>query len=60
MNKEPVNYIDWLDLRRVIIPCLKGIPKVKKYTDEDFKIWVGPITDNWFTLETGYNDPSQI
>lgn len=38
MNKEPINYIDWLDLKRVIIPCLKGIPKVKKYTDEDFKI----------------------
>ena len=38
MNKGPVNYIDWLDLNRVIIPCLKGIPKVKKYTDPDFKI----------------------
>ena len=23
---------------RVVIPCLKGIPKVKKYTDENFKI----------------------
>jgi hypothetical protein len=38
MNKEPINYIDWLDLGRVIIPCLKGTPKVKKYTDPDFKI----------------------
>ena len=38
MNKEPINYIDWLDMGRVIIPCLKGIPKVKKYTDPDFKI----------------------
>ena len=38
MNKEPISYIDWLDLGRVIIPCLKGIPKVKKYTDPDFKI----------------------
>ena len=38
MNKEPINYIDWLDLGRVIIPCLKGTPKVKKYTDTDFKI----------------------
>jgi len=38
MNKEPINYIDWLDLGRVVIPCLKGIPKVKKYTDENFKI----------------------
>ena len=38
MNKEPINYIDWLDLGRVIIPCLKGTPKVKKYTEPDFKI----------------------
>ena len=38
MNKEPISCIDWLDLGRVIIPCLKGIPKVKKYTDPDFKI----------------------
>ena len=38
MNKEPINYIDWLELGRVIIPCLKGTPKVKKYTDPDFKI----------------------
>ena len=38
MNKEPINYIDWLELGRVIIPCLKGTPKVKKYTDLDFKI----------------------
>jgi len=38
MNKEPINYMDWLDLGRVIIPCLKGTPKVKKYTDPDFKI----------------------
>ena len=38
MNKEPISYIDWLELGRVIIPCLKGTPKVKKYTDPDFKI----------------------
>tara|TARA_B110001450_G_scaffold120234_1_gene113317 strand:- start:184 stop:1650 length:1467 start_codon:yes stop_codon:yes gene_type:complete len=38
MNNGPINYIDWLDLGRVIIPCLKGTPKVKKYTDPDFKI----------------------
>jgi hypothetical protein len=38
MNKGPINYRDWLDLGRVIIPCYKGKPKVKKYTDEDFKI----------------------
>ena len=38
MNKEPVSYIDWLEYGRVIIPCLKGTPRVKKYTDPDFKI----------------------
>ena len=38
MNKEPISYVDWLDLDRIIIPCLKGTPKVKKYTDPDFKI----------------------
>ena len=38
MNKEPIDYIDWLDLGKIIIPCLKGIPKAKKYTQEDFKI----------------------
>ena len=38
MNKEPISYIDWLEYGRVIIPCLKGTPKVKKYTDPDFKI----------------------
>ena len=38
MNKGPINYIDWLEMGRVIIPCLKGTPKVKKYTDPDFKI----------------------
>ena len=38
MNKGPISYIDWLELGRVIIPCLKGTPKVKKYTDPDFKI----------------------
>lgn len=38
MNKEPIDYIDWLELGRVIIPCLKGTPKVTKYTDPNFKI----------------------
>ena len=38
MNNGPISYIDWLELGRVIIPCLKGTPKVKKYTDPDFKI----------------------
>ena len=40
MNKEPINYRDWLDLGRIIIPCYKGIPKkgIIKYTNENFKI----------------------
>jgi hypothetical protein len=38
MNNGPISYIDWLEYGRVIIPCLKGTPKVKKYTDPDFKI----------------------
>ena len=38
MNKEPISYIDWLEYGRIIIPCLKGTPRVKKYTDPDFKI----------------------
>ena len=40
MNKGPINYRDWLDLGRVIIPCYKGIPKkgIIKYTNENFKI----------------------
>ena len=40
MNKEPINYKDWLDLGRIIIPCYKGKPKkgIIKYTNENFKI----------------------
>lgn len=38
MNKEPITYEEWLNLGKVIIPCYKGIPKVKGYTDENFKI----------------------
>ena len=38
MNNGPISYIDWLEYGRIIIPCLKGTPKVKKYTDPDFKI----------------------
>ena len=51
MNKEPINYIDWLELGRVIIPCLKGTPKVKKYTDPDFKIEkdIGNTDRDWET-----------
>ena len=38
-NEEaPVNYEDWIDLGKVIIPCLKGIPIVKDWSNPDFKI----------------------
>jgi len=37
-NEKPVNYEDWINLGRVIIPCLKGIPVVKNWSDPNFKI----------------------
>ena len=37
-NKAPVNYEDWLDLGRVIIPCLKGKPVVSDWSNPNFKI----------------------
>jgi len=37
-NKSPVTYEDWLNLNRVIIPCVKGVPRIPKYTQKDFKI----------------------
>tara|TARA_Y100000114_G_scaffold153129_1_gene172554 strand:+ start:224 stop:1681 length:1458 start_codon:yes stop_codon:yes gene_type:complete len=37
-NKAPVTYEDWLNLNRVIIPCVKGVPRIPKYTQKDFKI----------------------
>ena len=40
MNIKPINYEDWLNLGRVIIPCYKGKPKkgITGYTHEDFKV----------------------
>jgi hypothetical protein len=37
-SKGPVNYEDWIDLGRIIIPCLKGKPIVKNWQDSSFKI----------------------
>ncbi len=37
-NKPPVTYEDWIDLSRIIIPCVKGVPRIPKYTQKDFKI----------------------
>ena len=38
INKAPVNYEDWLNLGRVIIPCLKGKPVVSDWSNPNFKI----------------------
>jgi|TARA_R100001530_G_scaffold80552_2_gene56242 hypothetical protein len=37
-NKAPINYEDWIDSGRIIIPCIKGLPEVKKWSDPKFKI----------------------
>ena len=37
-SEAPVNYEDWINLGRVIIPCIKGIPIIKDWSDPDFKI----------------------
>src|SRR6056300_47003 len=36
--KKPVSYEDWINLGRVIIPCLKGTQEVKDWSSPDFKI----------------------
>jgi len=37
-NSGPTTYEHWLDLGRVIIPCIKGLPIVKGWNKPDFKI----------------------
>ena len=37
-DTAPVTYEHWIDLGRVIIPCLKGLPIVKDWSNPDFKI----------------------
>ena len=34
----PVIYEDWIDLGRIIIPCLRGKPVVKRWSDPSFKV----------------------
>ena len=34
----PETYEQWIDLGRIIIPCIKGLPIVKEWTSPDFKI----------------------
>mgnify|MGYP000418596752 CR=1 FL=1 len=38
INEGPNTYEHWLDLGRIIIPCLKGRPIVKNWQDPGFKI----------------------
>jgi hypothetical protein len=37
-NTAPVTYEQWIDLGRIIIPCMKGTPIVKDWTHPNFKI----------------------
>jgi len=37
-NKPPVNYEDWINLGKIIVPCLKGKPIAKDWQKPDFKI----------------------
>ena len=34
----PITYEDWINLGRIIIPCLKGRPIVKGWSEPSFKI----------------------
>ena len=38
INEGPNTYEHWIDLGRIIIPCLKGRPIVKNWQDPNFKI----------------------
>ena len=39
MNKTaPVTYEQWIDSGRIIIPCMKGTPIVKDWSNPNFKI----------------------
>jgi hypothetical protein len=37
-NKAPISYEDWINLGRVIIPCVTKQAVVEKWSDPDFKI----------------------
>ena len=37
-NSGPVTYDQWIDLGRVIIPCLRGKPVVSDWSNPNFKI----------------------
>ena len=37
-NKAPINYEQWIDSGRIIIPCMRGKPILKRWSSPDFKI----------------------
>ena len=37
-KKGPESYEEWMDLERIIIPCSKGLPVVKAWSESGFKI----------------------
>ena len=37
-SQAPNTFKDWINLDKVIIPCLKGTPIVKSWSDANFKI----------------------
>ena len=37
-KKGPESYEEWIDLDRIIIPCSKGLPVVKAWSESNFKI----------------------
>ena len=36
--KGPETYDQWIGLGRIIIPCIKGLPIIKGWSNPDFKI----------------------
>jgi hypothetical protein len=37
-ERAPNNYDQWIDLGRRIIPCLKGTPEIKRWSDPNLEI----------------------
>ena len=37
-SQAPKEFKDWINLDKVIIPCLKGTPLVKNWSNANFKI----------------------
>jgi len=47
----PVSYAQWIDLGRIIIPCIKGLPIVKGWNKPDFKITKEEWKDKYLHCE---------